>query len=91
MPEIIIEQNQNISNYINILQLPYSSSIRNHMFNMVSGIIIRESNKCVYAIYTKLTRTPHRSKSFGLHKNINKTMGKKYHFKYTTSLYYKIF
>ena len=36
MPDIIIEQNQSINNYINILQLPYSSSIQNHMLNRVS-------------------------------------------------------
>lgn len=61
MPEIIIEQNQNISNYINMLQLPYSSSIQNHMLNMVSGIITAEGNKNVSAIYRKLTCNRDRS------------------------------
>jgi hypothetical protein len=61
MPEIIIEQNQNISNYINMLQLPYSSSIQNHMLNMVSGIITAEGNKNVSAIYRKLTSNRDRS------------------------------
>jgi len=31
MPEIIIEQNQNIINYINMLNSPYSKALRNHM------------------------------------------------------------
>jgi hypothetical protein len=61
MPEIIIEQNQNISNYINMLQLPYSSSIQNHMLNMVSGIITAECNKNVSAIYGKLSCNRDRS------------------------------
>lgn len=54
MPKII-EQNQNISNYTNMLQLPYSSSIQNHMLNMVSGIITAEGNNDISAIYRKLT------------------------------------
>ena len=61
MPEIIIEQNQNISKYINMLQLPYSSSVRNHMINMVSGIITTEGNKNVSSIYSKLTCNRDRS------------------------------
>ncbi len=61
MPEIIIKQNQNISNYINMLQLPYSSSIQNHMLNMVSGIIIAEGNKNVSTIYKKLNCNRDRS------------------------------
>jgi hypothetical protein len=51
MPEFIIEQNHNISNYINMLQLPYSAALNNHMINMVSGIITAEGNKTVSAIY----------------------------------------
>lgn len=39
MPETIIEQNQNISKYIDMLRLPYSDSIRTHMVNIASGII----------------------------------------------------
>jgi len=61
MPEIIIEQNQNISNYINMLQLPYSAALNNHMINMVSGIITTEGNKTVSAIYRKLTSNRDRS------------------------------
>ena len=61
MPEIIIEQNQNIRNYINVLQLPYSSSIQSHMLNMVSGIITAEGNKTISAIYRRLTSNRDRS------------------------------
>jgi hypothetical protein len=61
MPETIIEQNQNISKYINTLELPYSSSIRNHMVNMVSGIITTEGNKNVSSIYRRLTCNRDRS------------------------------
>lgn len=61
MPEIIIEQNQNISNYVNMLQLPYSAALNNHMINMVSGIITAEANKTVSAIYRKLTSNRDRS------------------------------
>jgi hypothetical protein len=61
MPEIIIEQNQNISNYINMLQLPYSAALNNHIINMVSGIITAEGNKTVSSIYRKLTSNRDRS------------------------------
>jgi hypothetical protein len=61
MPEFIIEQNHNISNYINMLQLPYSAALNNHMINMVSGIITAEGNKTVSAIYRKLTSNRDRS------------------------------
>lgn len=44
-----------------MLQLPYSSSVRNHILNMVSGIITTESNKSVSAIYRKLTCNRDRS------------------------------
>ena len=55
MPEIMIEQSQEIINYIYLLKLPYSDALRNHMVNMVSGIIATEGNKNVSAIYRKLT------------------------------------
>ena len=61
MPEIIIEHNQNISNYVNILQLPYSAALNNHIINMVSGIITAEGNKTVSAIYRKHTSNRDRS------------------------------
>jgi len=61
MPEIIIEQNQNIINYINMLNLPYSESLRNHMVNMVSGIITTEGNKNVSKIYSRYTCNRDRS------------------------------
>ena len=35
MPEIIIEQNKDIINYINMLKLPYSEAIQNHMVGVV--------------------------------------------------------
>lgn len=61
MPEIIIEQNQNIRNYINVLQLPYSAALNNHIINMVSGIITAEGNKTISAIYRRLTSNRDRS------------------------------
>lgn len=61
MPEIIIEQGQDIINYINILNLPYSRALRSHMSNYVSGIIATEGNKTVSAIYKKLTCNRDRS------------------------------
>jgi len=39
MPEIIIEQNLEIINYINKLNLPYSEALRYNMVHMVSDII----------------------------------------------------
>lgn len=61
MPEIIIEQNKNISNYINVIQLPYSATLNNHIINMVSDIITIESNKNISIIYRKLTSNRDRS------------------------------
>ena len=61
MPEIIIEQSQDIINYINMLNLPISPALQNHMVNMVSGIIATEGNKTVSAIYGKLTCNRDRS------------------------------
>lgn len=61
MPEIIIEQRQEIINYINMLNLPYSEAVRNHMANFVSGIITTEGNKTVSSIYKKLTCNRDRS------------------------------
>jgi len=54
MPEIIIEQSQDVINYINMLKLPISEALSNHMVNIVSGIIYTEGNKTVSAIYKKL-------------------------------------
>ena len=61
MPEIIIEQSQEVINYINMLDLPYSEALRNHMVHMVSGIITTEGNKNVSAIYSKHTCNRDRS------------------------------
>lgn len=61
MPEIIIEQSQNVINYINMLKLPISEALHNHMVNIVSGIIATEGNKTVSAIYQKLTCNRDRS------------------------------
>jgi hypothetical protein len=62
MPEnIMIEQNQDIINYINMLNLPYSTAIKNHMVNMVSGIITLEGNKNVSAIYKDINCNRDRS------------------------------
>ena len=55
MPEIIIEQSQEVINYINMLDLPYSEAIQNHMVLMVSGIITTEGSKNVSRIYSKHT------------------------------------
>jgi hypothetical protein len=54
MPEIMIEQSRDIINYINMLNLPYSTALQNHMVNMISGTIATERNKTVTAIYNKL-------------------------------------
>lgn len=61
MPEIIIEQSEDVINYINLLNLPYSEALQNHMANIVSGIIATEGNKTVSAIYNKLTCNRDRS------------------------------
>ena len=61
MPEIIIEQSQDVINYLNMLKLPISEALRNHMVNIVSGIIATEGNKTVSAIYKKPTCNRERS------------------------------
>lgn len=61
MPEIIIEQSQEIINYINMLNLPYSEALQNHMVHMVSGIITTEGNKNVSRIYSRHTCNRDRS------------------------------
>ncbi|MCX7921559.1 MAG: IS701 family transposase [Clostridia bacterium] len=61
MPEIIIEQGQDIINYLNILNLPYSEALLSHMSYFVSGIVATEGNKNVSAIYKKLTCNRDRS------------------------------
>lgn len=67
MPEnIMIEQNQDIINYIiNMLELPVSPALRNHMVNMISGIIVTEGNKTISSIYEKLTCNRDRSTGSG--------------------------
>ena len=44
-----------------MLNLPYSESLRNHMVNMVSGIITTEGNKNVSKIYSRYTCNRDRS------------------------------
>ena len=61
MPEFIISQDENIINYINKLNLPYSDSIKNHMVNILSGIVLTEGHKTVSGIYNKITCNRHRS------------------------------
>ncbi len=61
MPEIIIEQSQDVINYINMLDLPYSEALRNHMIHMVSGIISTEGNINVSTLYSKHTCNRDRS------------------------------
>lgn len=61
MPEIIIEQNQEVINYINLLKLPISGALRNHMINMVSGIITTEDDKNTSNVYSRLTCNKDRS------------------------------
>lgn len=63
MPEIIIEQNKDIINYINMLDLPYSDAIKNHMVNTISGIMLTEGNKNVSALYSRVTCNRDRSTS----------------------------
>ncbi|CAG9701665.1 hypothetical protein CNEO_10190 [Clostridium neonatale] len=43
----ILNQNETIINYISELNLPYSSAIKNHMVNIVSGIIVTEGSKTI--------------------------------------------
>ena len=53
MPTTILNQNQFISNYILELNLPYSSTIKNHMVNLTSEIIVTEGNKTISSAYNK--------------------------------------
>lgn len=57
----ILNQNESISNYILELNLPYSSALKNHMINLVSGITVTEGSKNLSSIYSKLTCNRHRS------------------------------
>ncbi|OOM75009.1 hypothetical protein CLPUN_34460 [Clostridium puniceum] len=57
----ILNQNELISNYILELNLPYSSALKNHMINLVSGITVTEGSKNLSSIYSKLTCNRHRS------------------------------
>ena len=61
MLQPILNQNELISNYILDLNIPYSSALKNHMVNLVSGITITEGNKTLSAIYNKVTCNRHRS------------------------------
>jgi hypothetical protein len=61
MPDIIIEQGKDIIKYINVLNLPYSEALRNHIAHFVSGIITTEGNKNISAIYSRLTYDRDRS------------------------------
>lgn len=61
MPDIIIEQSQEVINYINMLKLPISRALENHMANMVSGIITTEGNKNISNVYSRLTCNRNRS------------------------------
>ena len=70
MPEIIIEQSQEIINYINMLNLPYSEALQNHMVHMVSGIITTEGNKNVSRIYSRHTCNRDRSSGSRFLENI---------------------
>ena len=45
MLQPILKQNELISNYILELNIPYSSTLKNHMVNLVSEITIIEGNK----------------------------------------------
>lgn len=61
MLKTILNQNENIINYILELNLPYSSALKNHMVNLVSGITITEDSKNISSISNKLTCNIHRS------------------------------
>lgn len=43
----ILNQSEFISNYILVLNLPYSSAIKNPMVDLMSGIIIIKVNKTI--------------------------------------------
>ncbi|WP_265442765.1 IS701-like element ISCth16 family transposase [Acetivibrio straminisolvens] len=61
MPDIIIEQSQEVINYINMLKLPVSGALKNHMVHMISGIITTEGNKNISNVYSRLTCNRDRS------------------------------
>ena len=50
----ILNQNETIINYISELNLPYSSAIKNHMVNIVSGIIVTEGSKIISSVHNKI-------------------------------------
>ncbi|GKX65199.1 hypothetical protein rsdtw13_04570 [Clostridium sp. TW13] len=51
----ILNHNEAINNYILELNLPYYSTLKNPMINLVSGITITEGSKNLSLIYSKLT------------------------------------
>lgn len=57
----ILNQNETIINYISELNLPYSSAIKNHMVNIVSGIIVTEGSKIISSVHNKITCNRDRS------------------------------
>lgn len=57
----ILNQNETIINYISELNLPYSSAIKNHMVNIVSGIIVTEGSKTILSVHNKITCNRDRS------------------------------
>ncbi len=57
----ILNQNEAINNYILELNLPYSSALKNHMINFVSGITVTKGSKTLSSIYRRLTCNRHRS------------------------------
>ena len=57
----ILNQNETIINYISELNLPYSSAIKNHMVNIVSGIIVTEASKTISSVHNKITCNRDRS------------------------------
>ena len=57
----ILNQNETIINYISELNLPYSSAIKNHMVNIVSGIIVTEGSKTISSVHNKITCNRDRS------------------------------
>ena len=57
----VLNQNETIINYISELNLPYSSAIKNHMVNIVSGIIVTEGSKTISSVHNKITCNRDRS------------------------------
>ena len=57
----ILNQNETIINYISELNLPYSSAIKNHMVNIISGIIVTEGSKTISSVHNKITCNRDRS------------------------------